>query len=293
MRFIEVKSILSKLRSEDTWFGISYNMNLYRGCQHGCIYCDTRSECYRIGDISQIAVKRNALDLLPGELRLKRKKKGTIGTGSMNDPYMPVEKELRLTRKALEILASEKFPVHVITKSDLVERDADLLQDISRQYAAVSFTITCTDDSLSGRIEPAAPSASRRFQAMETLAVRGIYTGITLMPLLPFINDNADNLRTLVRRAKEAGASYILPYFGVTLRQGSRDYFYKALEKEFPGLRARYQAAFGLQYACYSPDYKKLENVFLDECTRWGIATRMQFYQAQPDRQQSLFGEVF
>lgn len=289
MRFIEVKSILSKLRSEDTWFGISYNMNLYRGCQHGCIYCDTRSECYRIGDISQIVVKRNALDLLPGELRLKRKKKGTIGTGSMNDPYMPLEKEMRFTRKALEILAAEKFPVHVITKSDLVERDTDLLQEISRLYAAVSFTITCTDDSLAARIEPAAPAVSRRFRAMEALAARGIYTGVTLMPLLPFINDTADNLRSLVRQAKEAGASYILPYFGVTLRPGSRAYFYRALETEFPGLRARYQTVFGEQYACYSPDYKKLEDVFLDECARLGMAARMQFFRPEADRQQSLF----
>lgn len=289
MRFIEAKSILSKLRSDDPWFGITYNMNLYRGCQHGCIYCDTRSECYQIGDISQVAVKQNALELLPGELRSKRRKKGTIGTGSMNDPYMPLEKELQVTRKALQMIASEKFPVHVITKSNLVERDTDLLQTISHVYAAVSFTITCADDSLSKRIEPAAPPASLRFKAMEALAARGIYTGITLMPLLPFINDTPENLRTLIGQAKDSGASYILPYLGVTLRQGSRDYFYKALEKEFPGLKLQYQTAFGMQYECYSPAYRKLKAVFEETCDQVGIATRMRFYQPATYTQQSLF----
>ena len=119
MRYIETKTILSKLRTADRWFGIAYNMNLYRGCQHGCIYCDTRSDCYGIGDIAQIAVKRNALELLPAELRARRKKRATIGTGSMNDPYMPVERELRLTRRALGMIADERFPVHVITKASL------------------------------------------------------------------------------------------------------------------------------------------------------------------------------
>lgn len=289
MRFIEVKSILSKLRSDDPWFGITYNMNLYRGCQHGCIYCDTRSECYRIGDISQIAVKRNALKLLPGELRSKRKKKGTIGTGSMNDPYMPLEKELQMTRKALQIIASEKFPVHVITKSDLVERDIDLIQAISSVYAAVSFTITCAEDSLSMRIEPAAPPTSLRLKAMEALAAQGIYTGMTLMPLLPFINDTPENIRVLIRQAKDAGASYILPYFGVTLREGSRDYFYNALEEKFPGLKARYQTTFGRQYECYSPAYRQLKTVFEETCEQEKIATRMQFYHPTTYRQPSLF----
>lgn len=289
MSFIEVKSILSKLRCDDPWFGITYNMNLYRGCQHGCIYCDTRSECYQIRDISRITVKQNALELLPGELRSKRKKKGTIGTGSMNDPYMPIEKTFKVTRKALQIIASEKFPVHVITKSNLVERDLDLLQTISHIYAAVSFTITSADDSLSARIEPGAPVTSLRFKAMEALASQGIYTGITLMPVLPFINDTPDNLRTLIQQAKDAGAAYILPYLGVTLRKGSRDYFYKMLEKDFPGLKARYQRAFGMQYECYSQAYNSLKTIFEETCDQAGMATRMRFYQPTTYIQQSLF----
>ncbi|MFQ8714372.1 MAG: radical SAM protein [Alistipes onderdonkii] len=189
MRYIETKTILSKLRTADRWFGIAYNMNLSRGCQHGCIYCDTRSDCYGIGDIAQIAVKRNALELLPAELRARRKKRATIGTGSMNDPYMPVERELRLTRRALGMIADERFPVHVITKSSLAERDADILQEISATYAAVSFTVTCADDALSVRTEPGAPASSERFRAMAALAAKGIYTGVTMMLLLPLIND--------------------------------------------------------------------------------------------------------
>ena len=244
MRYIETKTILSKLRTADRWFGIAYNMNLYRGCQHGCIYCDTRSDCYGIGDIAQIAVKRNALELLPAELRARRKKRATIGTGSMNDPYMPVERELRLTRRALGMIADERFPVHVITKSSLAERDADILQEISATYAAVSFTVTCADDALSVRTEPGAPASSERFRAMAALAAKGIYTGVTMMPLLPLINDTRENVEAIVRRAKDAGASYILPMFGVTLRSGSREHFHATLDREFPGLKARYEACF-------------------------------------------------
>ena len=262
MRYIETKTILSKLRTADRWFGIAYNMNLYRGCQHGCIYCDTRSDCYGIGDIAQIAVKRNALELLPAELRARRKKRATIGTGSMNDPYMPVERELRLTRRALGMIADERFPVHVITKSSLAERDADILQEISATYAAVSFTVTCADDALSVRTEPGAPASSERFRAMAALAAKGIYTGVTMMPLLPLINDTRENVEAIVRRAKDAGASYILPMFGVTLRSGSREHFHAALERGFPGLKARYEACFGNRYECFGPNCRALDDTF-------------------------------
>ena len=290
IKHIEAKSILSHLRSADPFFGISYNMNLYRGCQHACIYCDTRSECYGINDISTISVKKNALELLAKELRLKRKHKGTIGTGSMNDPYMPLEKDLQLTRKALQIIAAERFPVHVITKSNLVERDADVLQNISKTYAAVSFTITTADDSLSRKIEPNAPLSSERFKAMEALAAKGIYTGITLMPVLPFINDTTGNITEIVQRAKDSGASYIIPMFGVTLRKGSREYFYKALDKKFAGVRSKYESFFGMRYECNSPDYTALTDIFYGLCAKFGIDTSIQFYQPpEKDTQLSIF----
>ncbi len=288
IRYIEAKSILSKLKGRDPFFGLAYNMNLYRGCQHACIYCDTRSECYGINDISVIFVKRNALELLARELPAKRTK-ATIGTGSMNDPYMPVEKEIQLTRKALRIVASNKFPVHIITKSDLVSRDCDVLQDIAKVYAAVSFTITSADDVLSQKIEPYAPASSDRFKAMALLAGKGIYTGVTLIPILPFINDTKDNIELILKQAKDSGASYVIPMFGVTLRKGSRDYFYRALDNGFPGIREKYQAYFGERYECNSPEYRILDETFRELAEKLGINARMQFYKPIVYQQQSIF----
>lgn len=289
VKYIETKSILSKLRGTDSFFGITYNMNLYRGCQHACIYCDTRSDCYQIHDISTISIKKNALELLARELSVKRKNKATIGTGSMNDPYMPLEKEKELTRKALQLIGDYKFPAHIITKSDLVTRDIDVLEEISKTYAAVSFTITSADNLMSNQIEPYAPSTSERFKAIEKLTARGIYTGITLMPMLPFINDTPENIESIIRRAKDAGVSYIIPMFGVTLRKGSRDYFYKALDEKFPNIKMKYQKTYGEQYECYSPNHKKLMNTFLELTDKLGIETQMQFYKPETYIQQSLF----
>jgi DNA repair photolyase len=289
IQYIETKSILSKLRTEDSWFGIACNMNLYRGCQHGCIYCDTRSECYGINDISIISVKKNALDLLVKELRSKKKNRATIGTGSMNDPYMPLEKELQLTRKALQIISNEKFPVHIVTKSNIVERDVDVLQDISKIYAAVSFTITAADDSISRKIEPHAPPSSERFKAMRSLAEKGIYTGVTLMPVLPFINDTKENIISIVEQAKESGASYILPMFGMTLRKGSREYYYRALDEGFAGISEKYRLHFGERYECYSPNVKALTDTFKEQCIKLGIESHIRFYRPKEYKQQTLF----
>ncbi|MCD7900859.1 MAG: radical SAM protein [Bacteroides sp.] len=286
VQYIQAKSILSKIRQTDSFFGIAYNMNLYRGCQHGCIYCDTRSECYGVGDISQISVKQNAIELLVGELRSK-KQKATIGTGSMNDPYMPMEKEMGLTRRALQTISNFRFPVHIITKSDLIVRDLDVIKEISKVYAAVSITITTADDNLASKIEPYAPVTSARFRALEQLSAAGVYTGITLMPLLPYINDTVQNLRDILNRAKDSGASYVIPMFGLTLRKGSRDYFYQALDAQFPGIKANYQARFGEQYECFSSHWKELENEF----QKHDLPRRMKFYEPQLPRQFSLFNE--
>ena len=289
MQYIETKSILSKLRMNDPYFGITYNMNLYRGCQHACIYCDTRSECYGINDISNISVKSNALELLTKELRAKRKARATIGTGSMNDPYMPLEKEQEMTRRALQIIALEKFPVHIITKSNLVARDSDLLQEIAKIYAAVSFTITTYDDKIAQTIEPCAPKSSDRFKAMERLSSIGIYTGVTLMPILPFINDTRENIENILKEAKNTGASYVIFMPGMTLRKGSREYFYNALEHHFVGIKERYQSAFGNQYICNSPNYKMLMNILYELSAKLGIETKMKFYQPATNQQLSIW----
>ncbi len=287
---IRTRTILSRLRTRDTLFGITYNMNLYRGCSHGCIYCDTRSTCYGIGDISRIRIKENAVALLEKELSGKKGPKATIGTGSMNDPYMPCEKRHRLTRSALEIIARHRFPVHVITKSGLVARDKDILSEISgKSYAAVSFTVTTSDDTLARITEPGATPPSLRFNAMEKLASAGIYTGVTMMPILPFINDRPENITDIMRMAASSGASYVLPMFGVTLREGSRDFFYCALDKHFPGIKGRYEQTFANRYECFSPRYADLRDAFLQGASRYGLSGSMRFYEPPPPAQLSMF----
>lgn len=288
-RFIQAKSILSPLKKgSDTYFGIRYNMNLYRGCQHGCIYCDSRSKCYGIDDFTNIQVKQNSLELLEKELRSKREK-GTIGFGSMNDPYMPVEKELMLSRKALEVIVRHKFPVHLITKSNLVCRDIDLLQEISKTYAAVSVTITTSNDVMSRQIEPGAPLSSQRFETIRSLSQAGIYCGVTLMPVLPYITDTPENIEQIVRRAKDAGAGYIIGSMGMTLREGQREYYYDQLDKKFPGMKENYMVRYGHDYSCNVPDHKSLWKLFQETCRKEGIPIAMKFYAPQEPIQQSLF----
>ncbi|MCA9968923.1 MAG: radical SAM protein, partial [Anaerolineales bacterium] len=261
IKSIEAKVMLAHVKQPDTWFGLKYNMNLYRGCQHQCIYCDSRSECYQIENFSDILVKENAIALLENELARKRVK-GTIGTGSMNDPYMPLEARIGLTRRALEVIARFRFPVHVITKSDLVLRDLDLLRQINAVYAAVSFTLTTTDDRLAKKLEPGAPAPSARLRAMKILAENGIHTGVTMMPILPFIEDNVENVTQIVTQAHAHGAAYILPGFGMTLRDRQRAYYYARLDRHFPGLRQQYERRFGNAYFAPANDYAGLKAAF-------------------------------
>jgi DNA repair photolyase len=281
---IKAKTIVAAVK-QDSWFGLKYNMNLYRGCQHGCIYCDSRSSCYGIEDFEEIQYKENALELLDKELKGKRVK-GTIGTGSMHDPYMPIEKELQITRRAMEIIKRHQFPVHVLTKSTLVLRDIDLLKEISKIYAAISITITTADDKLASIIEPNAPKSSERFAAIKKLSDQGLYTGILLMPMLPFINDNEDNIREIVYKAKEAGARYIIPWMGVTLRDRQKAYFFKRLDKDFPGLRDIYIKNYGEAYFCPSSNQKKLYELLQKECDKAGIETKIDIYK--PDVAEQL-----
>ncbi|MCB8920277.1 MAG: radical SAM protein [Ardenticatenaceae bacterium] len=284
---IQAKVMLSHVKQPDTWFGLKYNMNLYRGCQHQCIYCDSRSECYQVENFSDILYKENAIELLANELARKRVK-GTIGTGSMNDPYMPIEAKIQLTRRALELIARFRFPVHIITKSDLVLRDLDLLRRINEVYTAVSFTITTADDQLAKRLEPAASPPSARLRAIKILAENGILTGITMMPILPFIQDNEENITQIVTQAHEHGASYILPSFGVTLRDRQRLYYYNKLDRHFPGLRQRYERQFGNNYFAPANNYEKLKAVFADLCEHYGIEQRIRPYQPQTATQLPL-----
>ena len=286
---IRAKVLLSHVKQPDTWFGLKYNMNLYRGCQHQCIYCDSRSECYGIENFgSEVLVKMNAIELLREELARKRVR-GTIGTGSMNDPYMPLEREMNLTGRALEVIAQFGFPVHIVTKSDLVLKDLDTLREIKGIYAAVSFTITTANDELAKKLEPGAPLVSERFRAMRVLAAHGIYTGVTMMPILPFIEDKQENIVQIVARARDCGASYIIPWFGMSLRDRQRAYYYDKLDRLFPGLRRQYERRFGNRYHCAANNVADLEKLFKELCSQHGLATSIRPYARERAAQLTMF----
>jgi len=286
---IKAKTLLSTFKeSPDDPFGIRYNMNIYRGCQHQCIYCDSRSTCYGIENFADILIKENALELLEKELKSKRKK-GTVGLGSMNDPYMPIEMKMELTRGALKLIKKYSFGVHVITKSNLVVRDIDLLKEIGKVYAAVSLTITTADNKLARKIEPVAPSSSERFEAIKKLADEGICTGIVLTPVLPFITDNKENVEEIIVKGKEAGAKYVLCWAGMTMREGQREYFYNELDKRFPGLKEKYVKRYGNRYSYPVPEHEELYKIFVDKCKKESIKTKMDFYMEMKTEQVSLF----
>lgn len=284
---VKAKSLLSHSTEPDTWFGIKYNMNLYRGCQHQCIYCDSRSECYQIANFNDIEVKVNATELLQKEIMSKRVR-GTIGTGSMSDPYLPLEKKYGLTRDALKVIRDSSFPIHIITKGSLVVRDKDLLQDISRIYAAVSFTITTTDDDLARKLEPGAPSVTERLKAMKELADSGIYTGITMMPILPFIEDNEENIVDIIEKAKEYGAKYVIPWLGMTLRDRQKVYFYEKLDQFFPNLKHKYQQKFGNNYQCNANNSKELWKILKGKCKEYNISVGMAKFDDKQSEQLSF-----
>ncbi|KAA3643615.1 MAG: radical SAM protein [Chloroflexi bacterium] len=286
---IEAKTLLSHHKEPDPWFGIKYGMNLYRGCQHRCIYCDSRSLCYGVEDFDrEVLVKTNAIEKLEKELASKRVK-GTVGTGSMNDPYMPIEKKLNLTGRALKIIAALRFPVHVITKSNLVLKDLETLQQINQVYAAVSFSITTSDDTLAKKVEPGAPPTSARLAAMAELASHGILTGVTMMPILPFIEDNKENVTEIIKKATENGASYIIPWFGMSMRDRQRDYFYEQLDRHFPGMKEKYQQRYGQNYGCPTPNANHLQQVFDQTCQQYNMPARMPFYQKDAAEQLQMF----
>lgn len=278
MYYIDAKQILSGYAENNRWFGLNYNMNLYKGCSHGCIYCDSRSECYGVKNFDSVRAKRNVLDILNKELKSKRKK-GVIGIGAMSDTYNPFERNLNLTRGALELINRYGFGISIATKSDLILRDIDILKKISNHSPVlIKITITTFHDGLCRKIEPNVVPSSNRFEAIRKLTSEGIFTGILLMPVLPFINDNEENIRSIVRKAKECGAKFIFAYgMGVTLRGNQREYYYEKLSKLFPNelLVKKYMDIYGERYECPSLEYKKLWDIFKNECERCGILYKM------------------
>lgn len=275
---IPAKTIVSNY-SQRGWFGTNYNMNIYKGCCHGCIYCDSRSDCYRVESFDTVRAKENALFVIRRDLESKRKT-GIVMTGAMSDPYNPYEKELGLTRGALELIDRFGFGIAVNTKSDLVRRDTDILLKISSHSPAfVNMTVTMADDELCAKIERYVCPTSARLAAVKSFSDAGIMCGVLLMPILPFINDDEDNIRQVVRMAAQAGAKWVYHGegggFGVTLRQNQRMYFYERLDALFPGIKEKYIREFGDSYACMSPDSGELFTVFKNECDRYGLLYRM------------------
>ncbi len=274
MQIIPAKTILTKTKNT-AWFGNEYNMNIYRGCSHGCIYCDSRSDCYRNEDFDTVKAKENALAVLRDDLR-RKSRSGVVGTGSMSDPYNPQEKVALLTRHSLELLNSYGFGVSIATKSPLVVRDIDILKEISvHSPTLVKITITTADDGLAKIIEPNVANSSARFGAISQLADAGIYCGILLMPLLPFINDTEENVLEIVKKAHESGAKFVYPAFGVTLRDSQRAHFYHELDKHFDGLREKYQKKYGDTYSCSVPKAKALFATFASYCNEIGMLYKM------------------
>jgi DNA repair photolyase len=286
---IQGKVLLSHCKSPESWFGVKYNMNIYRGCEHHCIYCDSRSACYRIEDFDgELLVKVNALDLLRDELSRKRMI-GTVGTGAMQDPYTPSEAKLNMTGRALQIIAEAGFPVHIATKSDLILKDLDTLVEINKVQASVCFTVTTADDDLGKKVEPGAPLVSRRFRAARILAERGIQVGLLMMPILPFIEDTEENITQIVELAVDHGIRFIMPGLGVTMRERQREYFYQKLDALFPGVKQKYQQRYGWRYGCSVPDAKRLYAHFEALCTRYGLAKTSRHYK--PHKRTGARGE--
>lgn len=264
MHYVNSKSILSPKNG----------MNLYRGCSHGCIYCDSRSEIYNMDHkFEDIEVKQNALELLKKEL-IKRPK-AMIGTGAMTDPYIPLEKRLQYVRKSLELIHRYGFGFTCITKSDLILRDLDLLKKINEKAkVVVQMTITTADDDLCSILEPNVCPTSRRVEVLKTLNDEGIPTVVWLCPILPYINDTEENINSIIEYCIDANVYGILCFeMGLTLRQGNREYFYRKLDENFPGLKEKYVKKFGNNYVLPSPNNNRLMDIFRRKTSEHGILT--------------------
>lgn len=278
MEYIPAKTIVTKTKAPSKWFGIDYNMNIYKGCCHGCIYCDSRSDCYGVDRFDQVRAKENALEIIRNDLRRKTRR-GVVGTGAMSDPYNPFEEKFKLSRHALELCDAFEFGAAIATKSSLLERDIDVLQSIAEHSPVLlKITVTTADDDLAAKIEPHVSRPSDRFGMMKKLSAAGLYTGILLMPVLPFIEDNRENIGEIIRRAEEAGARFIYPAFGMTLRGNQRVWYYQKLDELFPeeGLIEAYQKKYGEYYECISPNARKLWEYFSEECRKRQIVYRME-----------------
>ena len=263
MHYVNSKGILSA----------SNGMNLYRGCTHGCIYCDSRSRCYRMEHaFEDVEVKANAIELLEDALK-RRRTRCMLSTGSMTDPYIPLEEELGFVRRALTLAYQYGFGFTLITKSSRVLRDLDLLRAINEQTkCVVQMTLTTADEALCAKLEPNVSSTGERFETLLRLRDAGIPTVVWLCPILPFINDTEENVRGILRMCLEAEVRGVICFgMGMTLREGSREYFYAQLDRLFPGMKERYIRTYGDRYVLDSPDQASLMELFHQTCEAGGL----------------------
>ncbi len=287
MHFVDAKGILTGKNGY-------YGMNIYRGCSHGCIYCDSRSKCYQFTHpFEDIEVKQNAPELLEKALRSK-KKKCMIGTGAMSDPYMHCEEKLRLTRRCLEIIQKYGFGAAIQTKSDRVLQDIDLLDEINRSAkCVVQITLTTYDDYLCSILEPNVCNTKRRIEVLEKMQKRGIPTIVWLTPILPFINDNEDNVTSIMSECARTGVKGVIDFgMGLTLREGDRESYYAALDKHFPGLKQRYIRTYRNSYELPSPNAKELTAIYKRICKENGIMSTtdecFQYIGEFPEKQSQI-----
>ncbi|WP_271784434.1 SPL family radical SAM protein [Aquimarina algiphila] len=288
-REIKVKSVLNKTKRRDSWFLDDYTLNLYSSCSFNCLYCYIRGSKYGTNLEESLSVKTNAIEILDRQLfnRVKKGQYGIIVLSSATDPYLKVEKEYQLTRSALKIIAKHKFPVHIITKSDLIERDFDLLHQINKTAilpndlthrldhgVIVSFSFSTLDDNVSKIFEKGAPKPSNRLIALHKTKKENFLTGVSLMPLLPFISDTTAHLNTMFSTFKKSNIDYILPatitLFGNN-KADSKTLVLNAIKKHYPELENRYINYF--KKGSEMPDYyKKAFSKKMNElCNEYGI----------------------
>jgi len=287
MHFVDAKGILTSKN------GIN-GMNIYRGCSHGCIYCDSRSKCYQFTHpFEDIEVKQNAPELLEKALRSKRKK-CMIGTGAMSDPYMHCEEKLGMTRKCLEIIRDYEFGLAIQTKSDRIMRDIALLDEINQKAkCVVQITLTTYDDDLCQILEPNVCNTKRRIEVLEEMQKRGIPTIVWLTPILPFINDTEENVTSILEECARVDVKGIIDFgMGLTLREGDREYYYAALDKHFPGMKQRYIQRYGNAYELPSPNAKVLQGILRRICKENGMLSNpyecFKYLNELPDKYQQM-----
>ncbi len=275
MEYVKTRTIMTKSDQGNLWFGIDYHMNLYRGCSYGCIYCDSRSDSYHIKNFDEIKSKENALQILEEELASKQYR-GVVSFGTLSDPYNALEEEYKITRGALELINKYGFGVSIDTKSDLVLRDIDLLKEIQmNNNVIIKISITTYEDELARVLEPKVISSTKRFEVLKTLRENGIYAGVLMTPVLPFITDSEDNIRNMVRLASLNKANFIYTKMGMTLRSNVHDYYYEHIEELYKGLSSDYKCVYGNSLVCNPLRYPDLLEFFVKECNRYHLLCDM------------------